>query len=250
MKYNLSNIVCIKGNKTIYKEDNYLIKLFEDNTDVSKILNEALNQQRILENTDLNIPKLVEVTKIADKWAIVMEYVDGVNLEQYLEEHKDQEDDILEILIATQIKVLNNNVPLLTRFKELYSYKINKNNSLNEDKKKELLEKLETSKNQSKLCHGDLSLSNIVVKSDGSIWILDWAHASQGNIEADAARTYLTMLLNNKELANKYLNKFSEKTNIDSNLIKEWVPIIAGSQLQKNTEEKSDKDFIDSIEYE
>ena len=120
MKYNLSNIVCIKGNKTIYKEDNYLIKLFEDNTDVSKILNEALNQQRILENTDLNIPKLVEVTKIADKWAIVMEYVDGVNLEQYLEEHKDQEDDILEILIATQIKVLNNNVPLLTRFKELY----------------------------------------------------------------------------------------------------------------------------------
>ena len=58
------------------------------------------------------------------------------------------------------------------------------------------------------------------------------------------------MLLNNKEQANKYLNKFSEKTNIDSNLIKEWVPIIAGSQLQKNTEEKSDKDFIDSIEYE
>lgn len=250
MKYNLSNIVCIKSNKTIYKEDNYLIKVYEDNTDVSKILNEALNQQRVLENTDLNIPKLVEVTKIGDKWSIVMEYVDGINLEQYLEEHPNRVDDVLEILIATQIKILGYRVPLLTRSKELYSYKLSKNEDLNDEKRKELLLKLEESKNHSKLCHGDLSLSNIVVKTDGSIWILDWAHASQGNAEADAARTYLTMLLNNKEMAVKYINKFSEKTKINIDLIKAWVPIIAGGQLQKNTEEKSEKDFIDRIDYE
>ncbi len=250
MNYNLSNIVCIKSNKTIYQEDGLLIKVFEDNIEVSKILKEALNQQRVLENTDLNIPKLIEVTKIADKWAIVMEYIDGVNLEQYLEEHQDQADDILEILVATQIKILSYKVPLLIRSKELYAHKISKNDSLNEDKRKELLLKLEESKNHSKLCHGDLSLSNIVVKSDGSIWILDWAHASQGNAETDAARTYLTMLLNNKELANKYLNKFSEKTRIDIKSIKEWIPIVAGGELQKNTEENSDKDFIDRIDYE
>ena len=71
-----------------------------------KILNEALNQQRVLENTELNVPKLVEVTKINDKWAIVMEYVDGINLEQYLEDHKDQEDDILEIL-AFEVEIDN-----------------------------------------------------------------------------------------------------------------------------------------------
>ena len=250
MNYNLNNIVCIKTNKTIYKEDNYLIKLYEDNIEVSKILNEALNQQRVMENTDLNIPKLIEVTKIGDKWAIVMEYVDGINLEQYLEEHQDRIDDVLEILVATQIKILGYRVPLLTRSKELYSYKISKNEALNDEKRKELLIKLEESKNHSKLCHGDLSLSNIVVKSDGSIWILDWAHASQGNAEADAARTYLTMLLNNKEMAIKYINKFSEKTKINIDAIKAWVPIIAGGQLQKNTEEKSEKDFIDSIDYE
>ena len=250
MNYNLNNIVCIKSNKTIYKEDNYLIKLYEDNIEVSKILNEALNQQRVMENTDLNIPKLIEVTKISDKWAIVMEYVDGINLEQYLEEHQDRIDDVLEILVATQIKILGYRVPLLTRSKELYSYKISKNEALNDEKRKELLIKLEESKNHSKLCHVDLSLSNIVVKSDGSIWILDWAHASQGNAEADAARTYLTMLLNNKEMAIKYINKFSEKTKINIDAIKAWVPIIAGGQLQKNTEEKSEKDFIDSIDYE
>ena len=250
MNYNLSNIVCIKSNKTIYQEENYLIKVYEDNIKTSKILNEALNQQRVLENTDLNIPNLVEVTKIADKWSIVMEYVDGVNLEQYLEEHKEQENDILEILVATQIKVLSNTVPLLTRTKELYANKINNNTSLEESKKIELLKDLEEKKNNNKLCHGDLSLSNIVVKSDGTVYILDWAHASQGCPEADAARTYLTMLLNNKELANKYLTMFSEKTKIDINAIKEWIPIIAGGELQKNPEEQSNKDFIDRIDYE
>ena len=58
------------------------------------------------------------------------------------------------------------------------------------------------------------------------------------------------MLLNNKELANKYINKFSEKTRIDIRSIKEWIPIVAGGELQKNTEENSDKDFIDRIDYE
>lgn len=250
MKYNLSNVVCIKSNKSIYKEDNYLIKVFEDNTDVSKILNESLNQQRVLENTELNIPNLIEVTKIANKWSIVMEYIDGITLEQYLEEHKDQVDDILEILVATQIKIHSNNVPLLIRTKDLYRYKINKNTALNPEKKEELLKQLEKYKPNNKLCHGDLSLSNIVVKEDGSIWILDWAHASQGCPELDVARTYLTMLLDDKELAVKYLNKFKEKTNIDISIIKECVPIIAGSQLQKNKEENREKDFIDNIDYE
>ena len=250
MKYNLNNVVCIKPNKTIYKDDNYLIKVYEDNIDVSKILNEALNQQRVLENTELNVPKLVEVTKINDKWAIVMEYVDGINLEQYLEDHKDQEDDILEILIGTQIKILGYRVPLLTRTKELLSYKISQNDGLNDSKRIELLMKLEKERNHAKLCHGDLSLSNIVVSSDGTIWILDWAHASQGNAEIDAARTYLTLLLKNKKLAVKYINTFSKKTKIDINKIKEWVPVIAGGELSKNNDSNIDKDFIDRIDYE
>ena len=250
MNYNLSNIVCIKSNKTIYQDNNYLIKIYEDNIEVSKVLNEALNQQRVLENTDLNIPKLIEVTKIANKWAIVMEYVDGINLEQYLETHKDQEDDILEILISTQIKILKYRVPLLIRSKEKYAYKITNNKDLNETKRNELLEKLKAANNNNNLCHGDLSLSNIVVKTDGTIWILDWAHATTGNAEIDIARTYLTMLLNNEELATKYINKISEKLKININIIKEWLPLVAGGQLQKNTEEKSEKEFIDSIDYE
>ena len=59
-----------------------------------------------------------------------------------------------------------------------------------------------------------------------------------------------TFFFNNKELANKYLTMFSEKARIDINAIKEWIPIIAGGELQKNPEEQSDKDFIDRIDYE
>ncbi len=250
MMYDLNNIVCIKTNKTIYRDGNNLIKIFEDNIETSKILNEALCQQRVLENTDINIPNLFEVTKINGKWAIVMEYVDGITLEQYLETHPDKIDKILELLISTQLKVLNNNVPLLNRTKDVYANKLNNNKDLDDHKKEILLKRLDNEKNSNKLCHGDLSLSNVVIKKDGSIWILDWSHASQGNIETDVARTYLTMLFKDKNVAEKYLTMFTEKTKISPDLIKKWLPIIAGAELKPNKESNSTKEFIDSIEYE
>lgn len=247
MIYDLSNIVCIKSTKTTYRDGDYLIKIYEDNIETSKILNAGLNQQRVSECTDLNIPKLIEVTKINGKWAIVMEYVDGVNLEQYLETHEDQLDDILDILIATQIKILGNRVPLLQRTKDIYAYKLSKTNEIDENKRKELLKQLDNERNHSKLCHGDISLSNIVVKNDGSIWVLDWNHASQGNAETDAARTYLTMSLKNKEMAEKYLDKFTEQTKITKESIKKWLPIIAGAELKIN---KETKNYVDLVDYE
>ena len=250
MSYNLNNIVSIKSNKTIYRDENYLIKLYEDNIPVSKILNEAENQQIVLENTDLNIPKLIEVTKMNGKWAIVMEYVDGINLEQYLENHKERVDDVLELLINTQLKILGHRVNNMIRTKEKYTYNISQNQTIDEIKRMDLLLKLNSLKIHSKLCHGDLSLSNIVVKKDGTIWILDWAHAAIGNAETDAARTYLTMLLKDKVMAEKYIKLFSKRSKIELNKIREWIPIVAAGELEKNKNSKSTKNFIDVVEYE
>ena len=48
-------------------------------------MNEALNQARV-EETGLNIPKLLEVTKIENRWALVSEYIDGKNLQELINE--------------------------------------------------------------------------------------------------------------------------------------------------------------------
>ena len=91
-----------------------------------------------------------------------------------------------------------------------------------------------------KLCHGDFNPSNIIIKDDGSAYILDWSHATQGNASADAAKTYLIFKIAGKDdIAEKYMNLFCKKSDTAKQYVQNWLPIIAAAQLVKgNPEEK------------
>ena len=65
MEYNLVNKVVERKTKEIYKDGDKIIKLFVENYSKADVLNEALNQARVEEGTDLYMPKLIEVTKIS-----------------------------------------------------------------------------------------------------------------------------------------------------------------------------------------
>ena len=66
-----------------------------------------------------------------------------------------------------------------------------------------------------KVCHGDLNPSNIIITSDNMPYIIDWAHVTQGNASADAARTYLLFWLSGDiEGARVYLDLFCKKSQI------------------------------------
>ena len=102
------------------KDDGKTIKLFVENYSKANILNEALNHARVEEGTDLNLPKLIEVGKIGERWAIVMEHIEGTPLNQLMEEHPEKEDEYLNMFVELQLNVLSHNVPLLNRIKEKY----------------------------------------------------------------------------------------------------------------------------------
>ena len=90
-----------------------------------------------------------------------------------------------------------------------------------------------------KVCHGDFNPSNIIITADGTPYILDWSHATQGNGSADAARTYLLFKLNKQdELAEKYIKLFCDKTDTARQYVQEWLPIVAASQSVKGKEEE------------
>ena len=59
----LDNVIAKRPTKTIYRDGDTVIKLFNEDYLKSDILNEALNQARV-EETGLLIPKILEVTKI------------------------------------------------------------------------------------------------------------------------------------------------------------------------------------------
>ena len=84
MEYKLDTKIAERKNKEVFKEDGKTIKLFVKGYSKADILNEALNQARVEEGTDLKIPKLLEVTKINDRWALISEYIEGYTLKELM----------------------------------------------------------------------------------------------------------------------------------------------------------------------
>ena len=104
-----------------------------------------------------------------------------------------------------------------------------------------------------KVCHGDFNPTNVVIREDGTPFIIDWAHATQGNAAADAARTYLTFCLaNDKEAANYYMKVFCQKSDTAMQYVQKWIPIVAASQLVKGNEEERAMllHWADVVDYE
>ena len=93
-----------------------------------------------------------------------------------------------------------------------------------------------------KLCHGDFNPSNVIVKEDGSMKIVDWAHATQGNASGDAAITYLEFALKDQKTADLYLDIFCKKSDTAKQYVQKWLPIAAAAQLTKNVPEE--KEFL------
>ncbi len=252
MGYNLNNAIATRATKTVYKDNDKVIKYFVENYSKANILNEALNQARVEEGTNLNIPKLAEVAKIENRWALVLDYVEGKTLAELMAEHPEKMEEYLNLFVDIQLEVLSHNVPLLSRIKDKFARKI-KAADLDDAVKYELLQRLEGMKNHTKLCHGDFNPSNIIITESGEYYIIDWAHVTQGNASADVARTYLLFALEGKnEIADKYINLFASKSGIEVRHIQGWIPIVAATQLTKGKQEEKEflTKWINVVDYE
>ncbi|MBP3322692.1 MAG: phosphotransferase [Clostridia bacterium] len=236
---NLENVIAVRKNKTVYRDGDRTIKVFDANYSKADVLNEALNQARI-EETGLNIPKVLEVTMVEGKWAIVSEYISGKTLSQLMEENKEKKDEYLELLVNIQLEVQSKTCPLLNKLKDKMNRKISES-KLDATTRYDLHTRLEGMPKHNKVCHGDFNPSNIIIREDGTPFILDWSHATQGNASADAARTYLLFWLQGDvEAATKYLDLFCKKSDTAKQYVQKWMPIVAASQSVKGNEDEKE----------
>lgn len=252
MEYNLSQPIAERRTKTVYRDGNKTIKLFIENYSKAAILNEALIQSRVEESTDLKMSRLLEVTKIENRWALVTEFIEGTPLDVLMREHPEKEDEYLNLFINIQLEIMSKKVPTLNRLKDKYRRKLSEAD-IDDTTRYELLQRLEGTKNHDKLCHGDFNPSNVIINENGEYSIIDWAHATQGNASADVAKTFLLFSLNGQtELSEKYLNLFTEKSGIEKRGIQRWVPIVAAVQLKKGGAENREflEKWIDVVDYE
>ena len=107
--------------------------------------------------------------------------------------------------VGLQLKMQRKKAPMLNRLKDKLVREINSLTALDATQRYELLTRLEKMPKHSKLCHGDFNPSNVIVEKNGTMTVIDWAHATQGNASADAAMTYLLFALENQDMADLYL---------------------------------------------
>ena len=238
---NLDRVIAVRNNKTIYRDGERCIKVFSEQYSKADVLNEALNQARI-EGTGLNIPKILEVTMIDGKWAIVSEYIKGKTLAQLIEENPEKKDEYINLLVDIQMEVHSKTCPLLNKLKDKMNRKISQT-ELDATTRYDLHTRLEGMPKHTKVCHGDFNPSNIIITEDGTPYILDWSHATQGNASADVARTYLLFWLNGDIAgAEFYLDTFCKKSDTAKQYVQKWMPIVAASQSVKGNE--NEREFL------
>ena len=119
----LDKVIAVRNTKTVYRDGDRCIKVFNKSHPKSDILNEALNITRI-EETGINVPRLLEVTSFDGKWALVYEFVHGKTLAQLMEESPEKKDELLERFVDIQLSVQSHTCPMLTQIKDKMQRKI------------------------------------------------------------------------------------------------------------------------------
>lgn len=244
-------VIAKRAKKTVYRDGGNAVKVFDKDFLKSDILNEALNQARI-EETDLNIPSISAITMVDGKWAIVSEFIEGETLDSLMKANPDKIDEYLEMFVDLQLTVHAQKSPLLNKLKDKMKRKIDET-SLNATIRYELHTRLESMPKHNKVCHGDFNPSNIIIKPDGTPYIIDWSHASQGNAAADAAITYLLFKLSgDDEIAEKYLKLYCLKSDTARQYVEKWLPIAAAAQSVKGAPEEKELllKWTDVVEYD
>lgn len=232
-------LIHTSAGKKLYRDGDKLVKSFDESYSKAGILNEALNQARV-EETSLNIPKVLGVSVIEGKWSLIWEYIEGETLESLMQKHPEKEDEYLDFFVDLQIRMSKESVPLLGHLRDKMHAKISAS-AFPATVRYDLHVRLDGLPRHKKLCHGDFQPSNVIIKADGTPYIIDWSHATQGNGSADAARTYLLFKLQKKDaLAEKYLKLFCKKTDTAIQYVQRVLPIVAASQSVKNKPEEAE----------
>lgn len=239
----MATIIEEREHKKIYRDGNKLIKEFDDTFTKAEVLNEALNNARV-EETGLKIPKLLDVRKTETGWAITREYIEGETLSDLMKKNPEKEDEYLEKFVDLQLEIHSKKALHLNKIKDKMHAKISAS-GYEATLRYDLHNRLEGMKKHTKVLHGDYCPANIIVTPEGEYYIIDWAHVTQGNASADAARTYLIFTLQGKtDMAEKYLAMFCKKADIAKQLVQQWMPIVACSESVKNI--PGEKELLDS----
>jgi aminoglycoside phosphotransferase (APT) family kinase protein len=245
---NLGTPMAIGNTAKIYLCEGKIVKIFNDYLPKTESLYEA-NKQRHAYSHGLNVPKVLDVTEIDGKQALIMEYIKGRTIGDLLYENVDQAEHFMNVSIDIQQKIHLVVADSLEPMIEKLRRQIEITTILEERHKSFLIQKLDSMTFENRLCHGDFHLFNLIISDNGKVSIIDWVDSSAGDVRADIYRTYLLYSQFSVELAEMYLRLYLEKSGLSKEEIFQWAPIIAGARLSEIVSSEESGRLLDIVNH-
>ncbi len=101
---NLGTPIAIGNTARIYLHENTIVKLFNDDLPDSESSKEA-DKQKFAYSCGLSVPKVLDVTRIDGKQAILMEHIEGRTLGELLFKDMEQAEHYINISVEVQQKI-------------------------------------------------------------------------------------------------------------------------------------------------
>lgn len=246
---NPDRIIALRATLTVFRDGDRCLKVFGEEYSQSSVLCEAFNAAYAAE-AGVRTPRILEVTEVGGKRAIVSEYIKGKTLAALAAEQGDTGDCIARFA-AAQAYVNSLAAPGLRSEKDIAAEGILRS-GLPRDTVEALLAMNEAFPEGDRLLHGTPEMSNIIIDNTDNLYIIDWARASKGSPEADAARAYvLTSRLQGAGAAEEYLAQRCKAGDVSARGILKRLPVAAAAMLCLCGEHEREalKAFINTSEF-
>lgn len=234
-----------RGNKVVYQDGERVVKVFNTEKPAADVFNEALNIARV-NGSGVRSCEVLEVSRVEEgdhkgSWAIANRYIPGTTLRQLMDDDKANEDKYLAMFVDLQTEIHEAEAPLLNRQKDKLARMIGSCKQIDPTTRYDLQMRVDGMHSGTSICHGDFVPSNVIVcDEDDQLYLVDWAHVTAGIAEVDAATTYLLLKRRDDDLAEKYLDLYSTKTDTPKQLIHYWLPVVAAAELARGRKENEE----------
>lgn len=241
MKLEKKKLIVKREYKEVYKCEDGIVKIFENDHPKADVFNEALNTARV-EATGLDIPCVKEVSQIDGKWALLIEYKEGTTLEAMMNADPENLEKYMEDFVDLQLEMHSKKSPRLNKLKDKLSAQINGLKELDATTRYELLTRLESMPKHDKVCHGDFNPSNDNLWKERKDDDRRLGSRNTGKCQCRRCDDVSVVCLERSEKGDLYMKLFCKKSDTARQYVQQWLPIVAAAQLSKNNE--MEKEFL------
>lgn len=220
-------------NAVVYEHKGHAVKRYRADYPPAFVMREAMVLS-LLDQTELSIPHLHNISKMQGQWTIEMDLMEGRPVAHEMER-------LLEAFVELQLKIHAVQVTdhiLLPNSKDICRLSIVENKHFDTTTKKSLLQLLQSLPDGCQLCHNDYHGLNVMDKGNG-LSVIDWTSATSGSPASDCCRTYALTKINHAEFAEPYLDLYCLKSGLQREDLLRWLPVISAEWLTRHPENQN-----------